>query len=92
MADIRKHYGVLFNRKSGKIVKTIECNGIGLLKLYGMQGNVSASRDYVVFCAEDGIIKFYCEGRKNDFPNICIDMEGMNIEEICEGLLEALNN
>lgn len=89
MADLRKHYGVLFNRKSGSIVKTIEANGSALLKLYGMQGNVSATRDYVVF-REDGEIVFYCEGKKNDIPTIHRDMEGMDINEICEGLLESL--
>lgn len=86
-----KHYGVLFNRKSGSIVKTlVEDYGSAFLKMFAM-GNVSASRDYVVFNAEDGTIVGYYEGKKSDIPNICRDMEGRNIEEICKGLLESLN-
>lgn len=91
MTENRKHYGVLFQRNSGKIVKTLEdANGYALLQFFAM-GNVSATRDYVVFSAETGEIKGYYEGKKNDMPNICRDMEGKNISEICEGLLEALN-
>lgn len=86
-----KHYGVLFNRNSGKIIKTlVDNNGSAFLKFYAM-GNVSPSRDFVVFSAESGEIKGYYEGKKNDMPNICKDMEGKNINDICEGLLEALN-
>lgn len=86
-----KHYGVLFNRKSGKIVKTLEdLHGSAFLKIFAM-GNVSASRDFVVFNANDGEIVGYYEGRKNDMPKICMDMEGKNINEIAEGLLEELN-
>lgn len=83
------YYGVLFN-KSGKIVKVISGFSSALLKLYGIQGNVSATRDYVVFNNETGKIVFYCEGKKNDMPTICKDMEGKNIDDFCAGLREAL--
>lgn len=86
-----KYYGMLFNRKSGKIVKSIEGLSSALLKMYALQGNVSSSRDYVVFNGKTGEIVFYCEGKKNDCPTICKDMEGMNIEELCAGMLEAVN-
>ena len=83
------NYGVLFNRKSGKIVRTLTHeHGTAFLKMYAM-GNVSASRDYVVF-GSDGIIVGYYEGKKNDMPTICHDMEGKHIDEIAQGLLEAL--
>ena len=83
------NYGVLFNRKNGKIVRTLtDAYGTAFLKMYAM-GNVSASRDYVVF-GSDGIIVGYYEGKKNDMPTICHDMEGMHIDEIAQGLLEAL--
>lgn len=85
-----KYYGVLFNRKSGKIIKTIEAISSALLTLFAMQGNVSATRDYVVFNSETGEIVFYCEGKKNDFPTICDDMKGKNIDDLCAGLREAL--
>lgn len=87
-----KYYGVLFNRKSGKIIKTIEAISSAMLKMFALQGNVSATRDYVVFNAETGEIKFYCEGKKDDCPTICRDMEGKNIDELCAGLREALAN
>lgn len=75
-----KNYGVLFTRKSGKVVKVLEDkNGSALLKLYAMN-NVSSSRDFIVF-GEDGIVVGYFEGKKNDLPNICRDMEGKRVEE-----------
>lgn len=87
-----KHYGVLFNRKSGKIVKTlVDEHGSAFLKMFAMN-NVSATRDYVVFNAESGEIVGYYEGKKGDMPTIHKDMEGMNIEDIAKGLLEDLNN
>ena len=86
-----KYYGVLFNRKSGKIIKVIEAFSSALLKMYALQGNISATRDYVVFNGTTGEISFYCEGKKNDSPTICRDMEGMNIETLCAGLLDAVN-
>lgn len=86
-----KFYGVLFNRKSGKVVKTLEGVSSAMLKLFALQGNVSSARDYVVFNGTTGTIVFYCEGKKNDSPTICRDMEGKNINELAEGLLDALN-
>lgn len=86
-----KFYGVLFNRKTGKVVKTLEGISSAMLKLFALQGNVSSTRDYVVFSGTTGIIAFYCEGKKNDSPTICRDMEGKNINELAEGLLDALN-
>ena len=89
---MKKFYGVLFNRKTGNIVKSLEAYPSAMLKLFGMNNrNVSATRDFVVFDSVTGEIVFYCEGKKNDFPNICRDMEGRNINEICEGLLDAMN-
>jgi len=85
-----KFYGVLFQRKSGKIVKCIEGVSSALLKMYALQGNVSATRDYVVFNGTTGEIVFYCEGKKGDSPTICRDMESKNIDELCAGLREAI--
>lgn len=86
-----KYYGVLFNRKSGRIVKSLEGFSSAFLKLFALQGNVSATRDYVVFNSRTGKIVFYCEGKKDDSPTICRDMEDKNIEELCAGLLDAMN-
>ena len=88
--NMDKFYGVLFNRKSGKIVKTLEGVSSAMLKLFALQGNVSSTRDYVVFNGATGEIVFYCEGKKNDSPTICKDMEGKNIDDLCAGLREAL--
>lgn len=84
-------YGVLFNRNNGNIIKTMESEWTpSMLKMWALQGNVSKTRDYVVF-GDDGIITFYCEGKgKDDFPNVCEDMNGKHIDELAEGLLEAL--
>ena len=88
---MKKYYGVLFNRKTGKIVTTLEGVSSAMLKLFGMNNrNVSATRDFVVFDSETGEIIFYCEGKKNDFPTIYRDMEGKNIDDLCTGLREAL--
>ena len=70
--------GILFNRKSGKVVKTLTGHS-SLLKLFAMN-NVSATRDYVVFNA-DGICEGYFEGKKNDMPTICRDMVGKKAED-----------
>lgn len=70
--------GILFNRKSGKIVKTLTGH-TSLLKLFAMN-NVSATRDYVIFNS-DGICEGYFEGKKNDMPTICNDMIGKKAEE-----------
>lgn len=80
MAENKKHIGVLFNRKSGKIVKVLEdLHGSAFLKMYAM-GNVSPSRDYIIFNM-DGVVVGYYEGKKNDLPTICRDMEGKKVED-----------
>lgn len=80
MTENRRHIGVLFNRKSGKIVKVLEDrNGSALLKMFAMN-NVSASRDYIVFNM-DGVVVGYYEGKKGDMPTICRDMEGRKVED-----------
>ena len=53
--------------------------GSALLKMFAM-GNVSSSRDYIVF-NEEGVVVGYYEGKKNDMPTICHDMEGKRVEE-----------
>jgi hypothetical protein len=84
--------GILFNRKSGKVVKTLTGHS-SLLKLFAMN-NVSATRDYVVFNA-DGICEGYFEGKKNDMPTICRDMVGKKAEDFgfsSNVITDILNN
>lgn len=76
-----KGIGIVFNRKSGKPVTTLD-GYVTMLKMYGMQ-NLTATRDYVVVGMEDNLIYAYMEGTgKGTFPKICKDMEGMNAKEI----------
>lgn len=76
-----KYYSVLFNRKTGVPVKTFEENcGDAFLRMFALQGNVSATRDYIIF-GDDGVLTFYAEGKKNDMPTICRDMEGKRVED-----------
>jgi uncharacterized protein YxjI len=89
--NMKNHYGILFNRNKGNIVKTLEGYSSGMMQLWALQGNVSATRDFVIF-DEDGEIQFYCEGKKNDMPTVHRDMKGLHIDSICEGLLEAMKN
>lgn len=63
---------------SNKIIKALSGFGSALLKLYGIQDDTT------------GEISFYCEGKKNDMPTICKDMEGKNIDDLCAGLRKAL--
>jgi hypothetical protein len=82
-----KYYGVMFNRKSGKIVTTLEhAFSSAMLTMYGLQ-NTTKTRDFVVFDSNGKIAK-YLEG--GDFPKVCKDMEGKNIDCLCKGLLEAV--
>lgn len=84
--------GILFNRKSGKAVKTLTGHA-SLLKLFAMN-NVSATRDYVIFNA-DGICEGYFEGKKNDMPTICNDMVGKKAEDFgfsSDIIIDLLNN
>lgn len=73
-----KAIGLLFNRKSGQVVKAIE-GSVALLKMFAMN-NVSASRDYIIV-DEAGYCQGYFEGRKNDMPKICNDMVGKRAED-----------
>ena len=77
MANLRgigvEGFGILFNRKSGKVVKCLEGN-VPMLRAVALNG-VSSSRDYIVL-GKDGLCYAYFEGTKDGFPNICKDMEG----------------
>ena len=88
---MKNNYGILFNRKSGKVFKIMEGLMSSLMKMWALNGNVSASRDFVVF-DEDGLILAYYEGRKDDMPKIRKELEGKNINEIFEGALEMVVN
>ena len=77
-----------FGRKSGKIDKSLEGLGCGMLQLWALQ-NTTKTKDTVIFSAETGKIKMYVEGREG-FPEVQKDMENRNIEELCPGILAAV--
>lgn len=77
---------VIFNRKSGKIIKTATALGKGLLKMAALNGTTK-TRDALVFSIDTGIVEAYYEGT-GDFPNI--STEHRHIDDYCKGLLEAV--
>ena len=84
-----RHYGILFNRKSGKAIKMIEQPyGDALLKMLALNITKS-SQDFIVF-SDDGIVTAYFEGKKNDIPTICEDMIGKSVEEFGFSIKEIM--
>lgn len=84
-----RHYGILFNRKSGKGIKTFEQPyGDALLKMLALNITKS-SQDFIVF-SDDGIVTAYFEGKKNDIPTICEDMTGKSVEEFGFSIKEIM--
>lgn len=88
MNELRKYYLVRFSRKTGKIDTSLEALGSAQLKWWGLT-NTTKTKDTIVFDKETGEIAAYYEGT-GDFPKIYED--GGNIEDYCEGLLEAINS
>ena len=66
----------------------MQCLGYAQLELWALQ-NVKPSEDVAIFNTGTGVIKFYITGKK-DFPEVDKD-PGLNIEELCPGLLCQLN-
>lgn len=74
-------YGLLFNRKTGKVIKAIE-GSLAMVKSYPMANPVSKTRDYLVLNAETGFCEAYFEGRgSNVLPKICKDMVGKSYKD-----------
>lgn len=91
--ELKKNYCVMFNRRTGKIDKTLSGLGNAMLRIWALQ-NITKSKDVIIF-DEDGVVHFYFEGTE-DFPNVTKygedTEEGIHyVDEFCEGLLEALN-
>ena len=87
-----KHYGILFNNKSGKIINSLETEcGYALMSFYALN-NTTKTRDFVIF-NENGIIVEYYEGRGNgECPKKWKEIEGKHIDNLCKGLFEAIVN
>lgn len=84
-----RHYGILFNRKSGMAIKMFEQPyGDDLLKMLALNITKS-SQDFIVF-SDDGIVTAYFEGKKNDIPTICEDMIGKSVGEFVPSIEEIM--
>jgi hypothetical protein len=86
---MKNNYSVLFARKNGEVKTIMEGLASSLLKLWGLQGNVPKSCDYIVF-DEDGIILAYYKGQGKNMPDVKKEFEGKHVNEFFEGLLEAV--
>jgi hypothetical protein len=78
-----------FNRKTGKIDKTLEGLGCGMLELWALQNTTAKSKDSIVFSKATGDVVMYCEGT-GGFPKVERGTQLGNIEDYCPGLLAAL--
>lgn len=88
MTDVRTFVLIRFNRKSGKINKSME--GLeALLELWALS-NTTATTDTIIFDKATGEVVFYAEGTRT-FPRVMPLGENENIEDYCSGLLEAVN-
>lgn len=77
-------------KKSGKIDKTMTAWGCAMLQLWALQ-NTTATKHTFVFSLETGDIKMVCTGVKgSNFPEVEKNPVE-NIEDICPGILLALN-
>ena len=92
MTDLKTYYLVRFNRRTGKIDKTMSALGKGLIQYWALMNTQKKSQDTVIF-DEDGWIVAYYTGT-GDFPEVQKfgENEGDHIDSLCEGLLEAVKN
>ena len=86
---LKEYVLVRFSKKTGKIDTTLEALGNATLKLWALQ-NTTKTKDTVIFAKDSGDIVEYYEGT-GDFPKITKpDDKVKNIEDLCPGLLEAV--
>lgn len=81
-----------FNRKTGKIDKTLEGLGCGMLELWALQNTTAKSKDSIVFNKTTGEVIAYYTGT-GGFPDVEMTKRGAdlgNIEDYCPGMLAEL--
>ena len=90
MGELKTYCLVRFARRSGKIDMSLEGLGTGMLRLWALQ-NTTKTKDTIIFEKDTGSVCWYYEGT-GDFPKISdYEEEDLgNIEDYCEGLLEAV--
>ena len=77
---------VRFTRRSGKIDKTLEGIGCGMLELWALQ-NTTKSKDCIIFSKDSGQVIMYTEVT-DGFPKVSEDNLG-HIDSYCPGILQA---
>ena len=84
---MKKHYLIRFTKKQGRINKTLEGLGVGMLKLWALQ-NTTPTTDCFIF-DDEGTIVYHTVGTSNGFPEVNTAHDP-NIEDYCPGLLLSL--
>ena len=85
---MKKFYLIRYTKNQGRINKTLEGIGVGLLKLWALQ-NTTSTTESIIF-DEDGVIVFHCVGKKNSCPVCEYDLVDDNIEDYVPGILLSL--
>ena len=86
--ELKTYCLVRFTRKSGKIDKSLEGEGSGMLRLWALQ-NTTKTKDTIIFEKDTGRVCWYYEGT-GDFPHIDDEDLG-HIDDYCPGMLAAVN-
>jgi hypothetical protein len=89
---MEKFVCIRFSRKTGKIDKTLEGLGCGMLELWALENTTAKSKDTIVFSKVTGDVVMYCVGT-GGFPQIEMRDRGAelgNINDYCPGLLAQL--
>lgn len=67
--DLQIHVLFRFNKKSGKVDKTMTALGCAVLQMWALQ-NTPPTKHCLIFERETGILVFDCEGNKTGFSQI----------------------
>ena len=83
---------VRFSKKTGKIDTTLEGIGNAMMKLWALQ-NTPKTKECLIFSKVSGDVIAHCVGDESGFPKFFDGNKDDlgNIEDYCEGLLEAVN-
>ena len=80
---------VRFSKKTGKIDTTLTAIGYGMLNMWGLQ-ETTKTKETIVFTRDTGLIIAHYIGTNNGMPEVEWPENDENINDYCDGLLEAL--
>ena len=86
--ELKTYCLVRFSRRTGKVDKTLEGLGSGLLRLWALQ-NTTKTKDTIICEKDTGRVCWYYEGNSSGMPHI-YDEDNGHIDDYCPGLHEAL--